>query len=111
MGSIKGEPGPGVSTQGSGRARAACGATRGCVAQFTWSATGPDMAAVATLLAAVLRLARALGEVLPVFESFLWHYLRRWNGADHVDTVLALVALVRPCPYEELYARCAASPP
>ncbi len=41
-----------------------------------------------------------LQETLPVLDSFMAQFLRRWNGVDYRPQILTLLALMPPRPYE-----------
>jgi hypothetical protein len=54
-------------------------------------------------LAAVARTCSFLRETIPEVEGFLVDLLRRWDGADHQDSVFTLVEHLKPRAYEDLH--------
>ncbi|KAF9701195.1 hypothetical protein EKO04_000378 [Ascochyta lentis] len=63
-----------------------------------------DLAFSAGLFDGLLRHAQYTKTLLPIVPLFLKEYLSTWNGHDHADTVLALLAYIPGDSFEDLYS-------
>jgi len=58
---------------------------------------------ISILLDQIVQFSSFMQEELPVIESFLFPYLKTWDGVDYADQIFKLVSLIRPKCFEDFY--------
>lgn len=58
---------------------------------------------ISKLLDQVVQFSSFMQEELSVIESFLFGYLKTWDGVDYADQIFKLLSLIRPKCFEDFY--------